>query len=89
MLFPHDSDVATRLRREGEAVLIELLGTAFPADATYVDSQLTAHAQALELLNGCIDAADADPLRTELTALRASVEAHLNRARELESSTAR
>jgi putative membrane protein len=79
------SDVAQSLRDEGAAIVAELLATEESAiDAQYVNSQVLAHSQALQVLAGLIAGADNDALRAQLTELRGNVSAHLDRARELQ-----
>lgn len=78
------SSVATDLREQNEQVLAELLSTPGEnVDALYIDSQITMHGQAFQLLEGMIDAADAAPIEAQLTLLRASVDGHLDIARQL------
>jgi predicted outer membrane protein len=75
------------LREQSEQVLVQLLSTPGEnVDALYIDSQVTMHAQAFQLLEGMIAAADAEPIETLLTQLRASVEGHLDTARQLQDT---
>jgi putative membrane protein len=86
---PELSPVATDLREQSEQVLIQLLSTPGEnVDALYIDSQVTMHAQAFQLLEGMIAAADAEPVETLLTQLRASVGGHLDTARQLQDTLA-
>jgi predicted outer membrane protein len=86
-LIPDLSPVATDLREQSEQVLVQLLSTPGEnVDALYIDSQVTMHAQAFQLLEGMIAAADAEPIETLLTQLRASVGGHLDTARQLQDT---
>jgi len=83
-ILPEASDIATGLQDESQSVVNRLLATqANDIDAMYVQSQQDAHTQAMALLDQLLAGADADPLRTQLTELRASVQTHLNRAQML------
>jgi putative membrane protein len=84
---PELSPVATDLREQSEQVLAQLLSSPGEnVDALYIDSQVTMHAQAFQLLEGMIAAADAEPIETLLTQLRASVGGHLDVARQLQDT---
>jgi putative membrane protein len=84
-LTPAAGDVTQSLGDEGAAIVAELLAAEGSAiDAQYVNSQVLAHSQALQVLTGLIAGADNDALRAQLTQLRGNVAAHLDRARELQ-----
>jgi predicted outer membrane protein len=55
-------------------------------DASYIDAQVTAHTQAFQLLESMVAGADAEPIETQLTQLRASVAGHLDTARQLQDA---
>jgi putative membrane protein len=78
------SELATQLANRGAANVAAL--TAAPAesvDALYIDQQVSAHGEALQLIDQLIDAVDAPLLEAQLVTLRSSVAAHRNRASEL------
>jgi predicted outer membrane protein len=86
-ITPELSPVATGLREESEQVIAQLLSTPGEnVDASYIDAQVTAHTQAFQLLESMIAAADAEPIETQLTQLRASVAGHLDTARQLQDA---
>jgi putative membrane protein len=81
---PAQSDVAEELRSKSQSNVESLLGAArSTSDALYIELQVSAHVDALELLDQLSSAADAEPLRQELIAQRGSVQTHLDRARAL------
>jgi len=55
-------------------------------DRVYIDSQVTAHSQADDLLANLIGAADSPAVQAELTQLRLNVLGHLQAAEGLQSS---
>lgn len=78
------SEVATQLREQSEQVILSLLSlSGDELEQTYVESQVTAHTAALQLIDAMLPAADSDALDAELTQLRASVAGHLDAADEL------
>ena len=81
---PEASEIATGLQDESQSVVERLLAAeATEVDTVYVQSQQAAHTEALALLAQLLMAADAEPLRAQLTELRASVQEHLDRAQTL------
>ena len=70
---------------ERSAAVVEALNGATDdaVDDLYIQSQVGAHLEALTLLDQMIEVVDAQPLEGQLILLRGSVDAHLNRAREL------
>jgi putative membrane protein len=79
-----DSDLATQLSGRSAANIAALnAAAAGSVDALYIQLQVGAHGEALQLLDQLIEAADAPAVEAQLITLRGSVDAHLNRAREL------
>jgi len=84
MILPEVSDLASELQDKSETIVTQLLATsANEIDGVYVQSQQDAHTEALSLLDQLLMAADSEALRTQLTELRGSVQAHLNQAQAL------
>jgi putative membrane protein len=83
-IAPASSDVANELQAKSRSTVADLLA-ADPAsiDALYVEQELSGHIAAATLLDELIAAADSEPLRAELTDLRATVQTHLDRVRAL------
>jgi putative membrane protein len=87
-IAPAGSEVADDLHSKSDSAVQRLLAAAPDGtDALYVQLQVTAHVDAAALLDQLITAADSDPLRTQLTDLRSSVQSHLDRARALDSGS--
>jgi predicted outer membrane protein len=81
------SDLAATLREKSEGVIDSLLGAeADELDRAYIESQVTAHTEALTLLESLASAADSEPLQAQLTQLSSSVEGHLQAATALRDS---
>jgi putative membrane protein len=67
------------------AKLMPLMGAAF--DKAYIDSQVEMHTTALQLLDTqLIPSAMNAEIKTEMTAMRATVAEHLDAAKDLQSS---
>ena len=82
------SPVATELRDQSEVIISQLLALSGDAlESAYLDAQVTAHGQALQLIDAMIPAADSEPLDAELTQLRGSVAGHLESAQQLRDAT--
>ncbi|HEU4582602.1 MAG TPA: DUF4142 domain-containing protein [Polyangiaceae bacterium] len=87
-IYPADSDLAGELRAKSQGNVDSLLGSVAPSsNALYIQLQVSEHVDALALIDQLASAADAEPLRQELLAQRASVQAHLERARALNDAT--
>ena len=72
------------MRDQSEAIISQLLTlSGAELEVAYLDAQVTAHGQALQLIDAMIPAADSEPLDAELTQLRASVAGHLQAAQQL------
>ena len=74
-LDPTPSNLELELKREAEARVALLRATTTPSlDQTYIDLEVEAHAEALALLSGLEEAADAAELRTLIGTLEATVQ---------------
>jgi predicted outer membrane protein len=86
-LKPQPSDLQQELMSQAEATVAELHESQSDAlDAMYIDEEVTDHLEALQLLDGLLDAADAAPLRTLITSQTVVVQTHYNRAVALQNA---
>jgi putative membrane protein len=86
-IAPADSDLRQKLVREAQDIM-QRLSNASPTDLDqeYLDSQVTMHRRALEVLDDeLIPAAEEQRLRQQLTTMRGHVAAHLSQAEQLQS----
>jgi putative membrane protein len=84
---PTPSDTQAELKDEAEAQVSRLRTTPTASlDATYVDLQVRAHAEALTLLDALATAADAAELATLLATLKTTVQQHYERAQQLQAA---
>ena len=83
---PAPSETQAKLKGESEAHVALLRATsASNLDATYIELQVAAHAQALALLDDLGAAADAAQLTALIAALKAPVKEHYEKAQELQA----
>ena len=81
------SELADQLRERNQQVLATLAAAGVTQiDGAYLDSQITAHAEADTVLASLVAAADSEPLAARLTELRLNVQGHGVSARALQSS---
>ena len=81
------SELADQLRERNQQVLATLAAAGVTQiDGAYLDSQITAHAEADTVLASLVAAADSEPLAARLTELRLNVQGHGDSARALQSS---
>jgi hypothetical protein len=81
---PAESTVAAAARGANDALLEPLSAVdAGALDVPFINSQLAAHGRALEQLAQLIAAADAPPLRAQLSVLQALEQANLERAQAI------
>ncbi|HET7540077.1 MAG TPA: DUF4142 domain-containing protein [Polyangiaceae bacterium] len=87
-IAPRPSPLSYQLESEGAALLVTLSATSSAAfDATYIDSQIRMHQEALGLIDSrLIPAASDTSLKTLLGNVRTSVETHLTLAQTVHAS---
>jgi len=86
-LAPTPSEPQEELQAEGEAHVATLrTKPAAALDATYINMEVTGHADALSLLDELAAAADAAQLKSLIATLRATVLEHYQQAQQLQAS---
>lgn len=84
-LTPEPNPVSADLQAESEAIVASLDAAAAPVDPLYVDSQVLAHAQVLELIETVLlPSAENEALVAFLETMRGAVEMHLMEAEQLQ-----
>jgi putative membrane protein len=84
---PTPSETQSSLKSEAEANVAALRATPTNSlDAMYIELQVSAHAEALTLLDELTAAADAEELTTLLAMLKTAVQQHYERAQELQAA---
>jgi predicted outer membrane protein len=86
-LTPADSATNRQLQSEADDVILQLQKLPDDFERVYIDAQVAAHAEVLNLIDRqLLPAAASDGMQAELVALRAAVSSHLDAARIVQSA---